>query len=84
MSLPVVGAGIALQHLSFRVTLLIFGLAVGLGILAAAPILVRPATAGAKRSEPDSDPMTAMCRGFGAHIDGSPGVPPEVEAVPEA
>jgi MFS family permease len=47
VSLPVVGAGVALQHLSFRVTLLIFGLAVGLGILAAAPILVRPATAGA-------------------------------------
>jgi MFS family permease len=41
LSLPVVGLGLALQHLSPRVTLLIFGLAVGLGILAAAPVLVR-------------------------------------------
>jgi MFS family permease len=84
VSLPVVGAGIALQHLSFRVTLLIFGLAVGLGVLAAAPILIRPATAGAKLSAPDSHPMTAMCRGFGAHIDGAPGEPDEVKAVSEA
>jgi predicted MFS family arabinose efflux permease len=84
VSLPVVGAGVALQHLSFRVTLLIFGLAVGLGILAAAPILVRPAPTGEKPPEPDTHPMTAMCRGFGAHIDGSPGEPPEVKAVPEA
>ena len=84
VSLPVVGAGIALQHLSFRVTLLIFGLAVGLGVLAAAPILIRPATAGAKRSGPDSHPMTAMCRGFGAHIDGAPGEPDEVKAVSDA
>lgn len=42
LSLPVLGAGIALQHLSPRVTLLIFGVAVGLGILAATPVLVRP------------------------------------------
>jgi MFS family permease len=44
LSLPVLGMGVALQYLSPRVTLLIFGLAVGLGILAAAPTLVRPAT----------------------------------------
>jgi hypothetical protein len=69
---------------SFRVTLLIFGLAVGLGILVAAPILVRPAAAGEKPPEQDTHPMTAMCRGFGPHIDGSPGEPPEVEAVHEA
>jgi hypothetical protein len=37
----VLGAGIALQYLSPRVTLLIFAAAVGLGILAAAPLLVR-------------------------------------------
>jgi MFS family permease len=84
VSLPVVGAGVALQHLSFRVTLLIFGLGVGLGILAAAPILVRPATAGPKRTEPDGHPMTAMCRGFGAHIAGSTGDPGEVDAVHDA
>jgi MFS family permease len=39
LSLPVLGLGIALQYLSPRVTLLIFGVAVGLGILAAAPTL---------------------------------------------
>lgn len=42
LSVPVLGLGIALQHLSPRVTLLIFALIVGLGILAAAPFLVRP------------------------------------------
>lgn len=42
LSVPVVGLGVALQHLSPRVTLLTFGILVGLGILAAAPILVRP------------------------------------------
>jgi MFS family permease len=41
VSLPVLGAGVALQYLSPRVTLLIFAVAVGLGILAAAPLLVR-------------------------------------------
>jgi hypothetical protein len=35
------GLGIALQFLTPRVTLLIFALTVGLGILAAAPFLVR-------------------------------------------
>jgi MFS family permease len=43
LSVPVVGVGLLLQRLSPRVTLLIFALVVGLGILAAAPILVRPA-----------------------------------------
>ncbi|MGH2871454.1 MAG: MFS transporter, partial [Solirubrobacteraceae bacterium] len=42
LALPVVGLGIALQHLTPRVTLLIFGLTVSLGILTAAPALVRP------------------------------------------
>ncbi len=42
LSIPVVGLGLALQHVSPRVTLLVFGLIVGLGILAAAPALVRP------------------------------------------
>ena len=41
VSLPVLGAGVALQYLSPRVTLLIFASAVGAGILAAAPLLVR-------------------------------------------
>ena len=44
VSLPVLGAGVALQYLSPRVTLLIFAAAVGLGILAAAPYLVRRPT----------------------------------------
>ena len=42
LSVPVLGLGIALQHLSPRVTLLIFALVVGLGILAAAPVLGSP------------------------------------------
>ena len=41
LSLPVLGLGIALQYLSPQVTLLIFALAVGLGVLAAAPALLR-------------------------------------------
>jgi len=41
VSLPVLGAGVALQYLSPRVTLLIFAVTVGVGILAAAPLLVR-------------------------------------------
>ena len=50
LSLPVLGLGIALQYLSPQVTLLIFGLAVGLGVLAAAPALVRrPDTGNAAR-----------------------------------
>ena len=45
LSVPVVGVGLLFQHLSPRVTLLIFALVVGLGILAAAPVLVHPADA---------------------------------------
>ena len=41
VSLPVLGLGVALQYLSPRVTLLIFGAVVAVGILAAAPLLVR-------------------------------------------
>ena len=41
VSLPVLGAGVALEYLSPRVTLLIFAAAVGIGILVAAPLLVR-------------------------------------------
>ena len=71
---PVVGIGLALQHLSFRVTLLIFGLAAGISILAAAPILARP-PAAAPRSEQDSHPMTALCRCFGARMGSGCGAP---------
>jgi hypothetical protein len=46
VSLPVVGAGLALQQLSPRVILLIFASAVAIVILAATPILVRPAPEG--------------------------------------
>jgi MFS family permease len=50
LSLPVLGLGIALQYVSPEVTLLIFALAVGLGVLAAAPALLRrPDTGGAAR-----------------------------------
>jgi MFS family permease len=42
LSIPVVGLGLALEDHSPRVTLLVFSAAVGLGILAAAPTLVRP------------------------------------------
>jgi MFS family permease len=44
LSLPVLGAGVALQFLSPRVTLLLFAAAVGLGVVAAAPLLIRPHT----------------------------------------
>jgi MFS family permease len=43
VSLPVLGAGIALQYLSPRVTLLAFALTVAIGILTAAPKLARRA-----------------------------------------
>lgn len=42
LSAPVLGLGIALQYVSPRVTLLIFAPIVGLGILAAATVLIRP------------------------------------------
>jgi MFS family permease len=41
ISLPVLGAGVALEYLSPRVTLLVFAATVGLGIIAAAPFLIR-------------------------------------------
>jgi hypothetical protein len=41
LSVPVIGLGIALQHLSTRVTLLGFSVVVSAGILAAAPVLLR-------------------------------------------
>jgi MFS family permease len=41
LSLPVLGLGIVLLYLSPQVTLLVFGFAIGLGILAAAPTLLR-------------------------------------------
>jgi MFS family permease len=41
VSIPVIGVALVLEHLSPRVTLLIFGIAVAVGIIAAAPGLVR-------------------------------------------
>jgi MFS family permease len=41
LSLPVLGLGVALQYLSPRVTLLLFAVIVGAGVLAAAPSLLR-------------------------------------------
>ena len=75
VSLPVVGLGLALQDLSPRLTLLIFALAAGVGILAAAPILIRPAEGAAQQPGPDDCLMTAQCRCFGAHVGGGPGRP---------
>ena len=42
IAVPVIGAGAVLQFASPRVTLLVFGVAVSVGIVAAAPILFRP------------------------------------------
>jgi hypothetical protein len=47
--LPVLGLGIALQYLSSQVTLLILGLAVGIGIPAAAPTLLHQPTAATEK-----------------------------------
>lgn len=53
LSVPVVGAGFALQHVSFKVTLLDLSLAVVAGILVASRYLLRlPTTA---RDESDGD-----------------------------
>jgi MFS family permease len=59
VSLPVIGLGVALQHLSPRVSLLIFGLGVAVGILAATPILVRPQTTGGSSRSDQAIPSTA-------------------------
>jgi MFS family permease len=85
VSLPVVGVGFALQHLSPRVTLFVFGATVGLVILAAAPILVRaPAAdvAAERPSEADGDPMVVLCRCFGAQIGDADGQLPHVGVSP--
>ena len=42
IAVPVIGAGAVLQFASPRVTLLVFGIGVSLGIFCAAPILLRP------------------------------------------
>lgn len=44
VSVPVLGLGVALEHLSWRASLLLFGVAVAAGVLAAAPLLVRRPT----------------------------------------
>jgi MFS family permease len=81
ISLPVIGIGLALQHLSPRVTLLIFGVAAAGVILAAAPILVRPVPEMTRRAEPAGGPMTAMCSCFGAQIENgdAPPAPPRAD-----
>jgi len=53
VSVPVVGVGVILPHLGPRVTLLIFAVAVGLVILAAAPILIRPQKAAPRAAGRD-------------------------------
>jgi MFS family permease len=49
LSLPVVGAGVALQVVSFQVVLLTFGIAVAAGVLLASPLLLRLSSGGARR-----------------------------------
>jgi hypothetical protein len=66
LSLPVIGIGLSLQHLSPRVTLLIFGATAAIVILAAAPTLARAGRDRPEPSEPASDPITTMCCCFGA------------------
>jgi len=52
LCVPVIGLGIALQHLTPRVTLLLFGVLVGLGTVAAAPVLLgRPAHRSLRHSD---------------------------------
>lgn len=53
ISVPVVGAGVAIQFVSPRVTLLVFGVGVGIGLLAVLPVLVRRCDGGVRR--PSSD-----------------------------
>jgi MFS family permease len=75
VSLPVVGVGVALQYLSPRVTLLIFALPVGLGILAAARILVRASSGARQGPRLDDNAITTLCRGFGARVGHDSSVP---------
>ena len=49
LSLPVLGLGVTLEYLSPRVTLLVFALVVGAGVLAAAPTLLRRPPRSAER-----------------------------------
>jgi hypothetical protein len=44
LSLPVVGAGVATLYVSFKTILLAFGAAVSIGVLLAAPLLLRRST----------------------------------------
>jgi MFS family permease len=54
LSLPVVGAGVALQLLSFQVTLLALSLGVAVGILLTARVLLRVPPTTARAGEPAS------------------------------
>ena len=71
VSIPVIGVGIVLQYLSPQATLLVFALAVGLGILGAAPILVRQPERPPKSPASDVGAMPALCRCFGVGVGGS-------------
>jgi hypothetical protein len=52
VSVPVIGVALVLEHMSPRVTLLIFGIATAVGIMAAAPVLVRANLVKPKGSAP--------------------------------
>jgi MFS family permease len=52
ISVPVVGAGVVIQFLSPRLTLLLFGVGVGVGLLSALPILIRQCDADPRSTAP--------------------------------
>ena len=60
LSLPVVGAGIALLYVSFKVILLAFAVAVATGILLAAPLLLRLSTGDESPGQEPSVPGKPM------------------------
>jgi len=58
LSLPVVGAGIALLYVSFKVVLLAFAVVVATGVLLASPLLLRLSTPGGPTSGRATLPAT--------------------------
>ena len=79
VSLPVIGIGLALQDLSPRVTLLVFGIVVALLILLAAPALVRPSQAAATGAGPNNAFMMNVRRCFGALDDADGHLPDSLQ-----
>ena len=72
VSLPVLGAGVALEYVRPRVTLLIFAAAVGLGILVAAPLLVARRSATDRVSEMQGAASLNHHRVLEHHVPAAP------------